>query len=57
MAILKEKHFFYYKDWFVFPLAIVWESNLTMYRPTAKGLSIHFLWWHLRWTFVKGDDT
>lgn len=41
------------KDWFVFPIAIMWENNLPMYIPKASRLTIHFLWWHLGWTFVK----
>jgi hypothetical protein len=49
----KEKHLFFYKDWFVFPVAIGWESDLAMYVQKASRLTIHFLWWHLRWTFIK----
>lgn len=51
--IKKQKHFYFYKDWFVFPVAIMWESDLFEYIPKANRLTIHFLWWHWRWTFVK----
>ena len=56
---LKTKVKFYkefYKHWFVFPLCIEWETKLVEYYvPFAKRLSIHFLWWHLAWTFFKGE--
>lgn len=51
MRVIKEKHFYYDKDWFVFPFAIIWEDFLGMFRPPAKRLSIHFLCWHWQWTF------
>ena len=55
MAKRKEKHLFFYKDWFVFPVAIMWKSELMEYIPKASRLTIHFLWWHCRWTFVKRE--
>ena len=44
----------FYKNWFVFPVCIEWENNLIEYIPFAKGFSVHFLWWHFRWVFMKG---
>lgn len=55
MHLLKEKHCVYYRDWFIFPIAIEWQSELYFICPTAKRLCVHFLWWHWRWTFVKGE--
>lgn len=52
----KEKHLFFYKDWFVFPLAIAWESGLMEYIPHASRLTIHFMWWHWKWTFFKKEN-
>ena len=43
----------FYKDWFVFPFCIIWDTNIIEYIVPAKRLSIHFLWWHLGWTFFK----
>ena len=55
MRLLKEKHFYYDKEWLVFPFAIVWEDELYWHSPPAKRLSIHFLCWHWKWTFEKGE--
>lgn len=49
----KEKHFFYFKNWFVFPLAVTWESDLLYTMQKSSRLAIHFLWWHWRWTFEE----
>lgn len=40
------------KHWFVFPISIVWHSKVIEYYPSAKRLSLHFLWWHCAWTFI-----
>ena len=29
--------------------------KLMEYIPHASRLTIHFLWWHWRWTFVKEE--
>ena len=50
-----EKHFFFYRDWFVFPFAIEWTDNLGIYIPKVSRLSIHFLWWHWRWLFIEEE--
>ena len=50
-----EKHFFFYRDWFSFPFNIEWTSELDIYMPKASRLSIHFLWWHWRWTFIEAE--
>ena len=39
------------KHWFVFPICVIWHAKLVEYYPPAKGLSLHFLWWHCVWTF------
>lgn len=39
------------KNCFVFPLCIMWNPELVEYYPTARRLSIYFLWWHCTWTF------
>lgn len=57
MAGRKEKHLYFYKDWFVFPVAVMWERDLVEYISKASRLTIHFLWWHFRWTFVKEKNS
>ena len=47
-------HNMFSKHWFGFPLCIEWESNLLVYVPYAARLSLHFLWWHFAWDFIKG---
>ena len=54
--MVKEKHLFYYKSWFVFPFAIMWESDLLEYIKPTSRLTFHFLWWHWRWTFRRAED-
>ena len=49
---VKQKHLFFDKKWFIFPIAIQWESYIPAYIPSARRLSVHFLWWHFRWTFI-----
>lgn len=39
------------RHWFVFPACLVWDGYLIEYFPPAKRLELHFLWWHLAWTF------
>lgn len=51
--MVNRKHFRFCKDWFVFPLAIMWENGLCEYIPHANRITIHFLWWHWGWTFIK----
>jgi len=53
---MKEKHFYFYKDWFVFPFAITLHTNCLEYYPPAKRLEVHFLWWHWRKTFYKKEE-
>ena len=52
---MKEKHFYYFKHWFVFPLSITVHTALVEYCPPGKSIEIHFLWWHWRW-LVKAKD-
>lgn len=49
---MKEKHFYFYKNWFFFPLCIEW-SECPEYIKETHRLTIHFLWWHWKWTFTK----
>ena len=49
------RHFYYSKDWFVFPLAIEWTSDIGIYLSQTPRLTIHFLWWHWQWIFTKGE--
>lgn len=51
--IRKHKHFYCYKDWFVFPIAVEFHHGLPEYMQHANRLCIHFLWWHWQWTFVN----
>ena len=53
--VRKQKHFYYCKDWFVFPLAIEWTKDIYLYLNPTPRLAIHFMWWHWQWTFVKGE--
>ena len=50
-----KKHFYFGKDWFVFPLAIEWIKDVFIYLKPTPRLAIHFMWWHWQWTFVKED--
>jgi hypothetical protein len=43
------------KHWLVFPISIMWNSELIEYVSPAKRLSIHFLWWHCAWTFIEEE--
>lgn len=52
MIVKKQKHFHYYKNWFVFPLAVAWESDLPEYIHKTSRLTIHFLWYHWRFTLL-----
>lgn len=52
----KKKHLYFYKDWFVFPLAIEWVRDIYIYLNPTPRLSIHFMWWHWQWTFIKEKD-
>lgn len=56
MIVVKKKQFYYDKDWFVFPIAIEWISNIGIYLKPTPRLAIHFMWWHWQWTFVKEND-
>ena len=52
---MKEKHFYFYKDWFVFPLSVTYHSKCMEIYPPCKRLEIHFLWWHWKKTFYKKE--
>lgn len=47
------KRFFYSKDWFVFPLAIEWTSDIYLYLNPTPRLAVHFMWWHWQFVFTK----
>lgn len=43
----------YYKDWFIFPFCIcITHRRELMDWPLC--IELHFLWWHWRYTFLKG---
>jgi len=52
---MKEKHFYYLKHWFVFPLSIAVHTSLVEYCRPGKSIEIHFLWWHWRWLIKEKD--
>ena len=52
---MKEKQYYFNKNWFVFPLSITLHTNCWEYYPPANRLEIHFLWWHWKKTFYKED--
>lgn len=41
----------FYKNWFTFPMSIVFETDLVQYIERTNILSFHFLWWHFAWIF------
>ena len=51
MTVKFEKAFC--KNWFIFPLAIDWYVKPMMFKATAKIISVHFMWWHCQWKFIK----
>ena len=53
--MIKEKHFYFYKTWFVFPFAIAIDLDCYDYIPPAKRVELHFLWWHCKWSFKKRE--
>lgn len=55
IKLMKEKRYFCYKHWIVFPFAAIWSRAYEFALP-AWQLSIHFLCWHWRWTFVKENN-
>lgn len=52
---MKDKHFHFDKDWFVFPFAIVWKTDCWELVGKHSRLEIHFLWFHWRWTFKRKE--
>ena len=51
---MKKYVFGFEKEWFSFPLSIdITRRHELVHAPFA--LSIHFLWWHFRYTFIKKD--
>lgn len=56
VKLLKVKfHKLFSRHWFVFPLCIEWHNKLLEYYEPATRLDLHFLWWHIGWTFWRGD--
>ncbi len=51
--MMKEKHFLFDKGWIVFPLSIVWCTDIYELVGKHSRLEIHFLCWHWKWTFVR----
>lgn len=51
---MREKHFHFDKDCFVFPFAIVWKTDFWELVGKHSRLEIHFLWFHWRWIFKRG---
>lgn len=52
---MKKKHFYYYKDWFVFPFSLTVHTRLMEYVKPTSSVELHFLWWHWRWIITKKD--
>ena len=50
---MKKKHFYVYRDWIVFPVAIEWHKYCYEYIEPTSRLSIHFLCWHWTWTIKR----
>ena len=52
---MEDKHFYFDKDWFVFPFAIVWRTDILELVGKHSRLEIHFLWFHWRWIFKRKE--
>ena len=52
---MKEKHFCFDTGCFVFPLAVVWKTDIYELVGRTSRLEIHFLFWHWRWTFIEEE--
>lgn len=50
---MKNRSFF--KDWFVFPFAVIVYTECLEYYPPKGRIELHFLWWHWRWCYSKKD--
>ena len=43
------------KNWFTFPLCIVWCDCSCEYGVKSGRLEVHILWWHFGWTFYEKE--